>query len=148
MGKQFDKLVSEQLKQYYCENFEAYKNTKAVALDLISAKTQFTMELYGKLENEFQKKVMVGGEEGIIKRQIYQEESYKVFDETNHLKNEWKVEKEKVENSGGNVALNKIKVEVLEKKLEFIEEELNKRGIMIKIVKGEIEFEESMLKEK
>lgn len=142
MGKQFDKLALEQLKQYYSENLEAYKNTKAVALDLISVKTQFVSELYGKLKKASEVKGTFSSQEDIMKHQVYQEESDKVFDEMNISKNEWHQEVRKVEASGENTALNKLKVDVLEKKLDFIEEELNNRGILIKIVNGAIVFED------
>ena len=141
MGKQFERVFCEQLKEYFMENFEEFRKTKTLPIDLIAAKQRFVTSLYGKIKKAFEM-MEINSREDVIKHQVYEEESCKTFDETKKLALKFREETEKTGESDENIVLIRWKTEVLERKLDLIEEELNKRGIKIEILDGKVIFEE------
>lgn len=128
-SKQFKWLETEQLKQYYRENFNEYKALEINKFDLADAKNGLVISTFDLLEKK-----------GYDKEQVLHDEMKKVFAEREEPRKEMKELRQEIGND--NMEKAHKKAEFLEKKLELIEEALKERGISVTMKDGELSFKE------
>jgi len=143
MGLQYDRLVCEELKKYYVANFDKFRNIESVILDLLREKEQFVIGLHDNLKNKLSQ---LPNEGGTRQKEIFENELCSVFDERNDLRVEQAKKNEKFFPPPNQHAyqISKFRAEVLEQKLCLIEEELNNKGVIVKLLDGKVVFEDKI----
>lgn len=135
MGKQLDRLYRERLKEYYKKAFEEFKNMLVVDIMLIDKQKQFAIDLLNNLnESEALKK--------LNKNRVPHPEFDEVREEAPKLNEEYKMKARGLTKNGKILDYEKIKAEFFEQRLDLIEQELDKLGIIVKIVDGIVKFKD------
>jgi len=130
MGTQFDRLVTEQLKEYYKKSLEEYKEQKAVIMELLNEREQYLVKLRDELTKSFESKYS--------QSPILEAEIEKVSEEISAFRTEQA--KKSKELQIGRMSVCKMQAEIIEKKLDLIEEKLNSKGIIVDMVDGKVRF--------
>lgn len=147
MSLQYDRLACEQLKEFYIANFDNFRHMKSVILDSLRGKTQFIIKLHDKLKEKLS---ALPNEGGINQQEIFEAELNSVFDERDKLRTEEAKKRSEFfpPADRNSYQIDKYRAQVLEQKLCLIEEELNSRGVLVKLVSGNVVFEEMVKKQK
>ncbi|NQT06646.1 MAG: hypothetical protein HQ575_03800 [Candidatus Omnitrophica bacterium] len=130
MGKQFSRLVTEQLKEYYKKSLEEYKEQRAVIMRLLEEKEQYLVKLRDELTKSFKSKY---SESPILEAEIE-----KVSKEISGFRREQAIKSKELQI--GKIDVCRIQSEIFEKRLDLVEEKLNSRGIIIDMVDGNVRF--------
>jgi hypothetical protein len=142
MGLQYDRLICEQLKEYYVTNFTEFRSMKSIIIELLRDKERFVISLHDSLKNELAKLPNTGG---TVQSDIFEGELHRVFDERNTIREEQRRKHgEFFKPPEGELGFraDRFTADVLEQKLNLIEQELNKSGVIVNLVDSKVVFED------
>ena len=134
MGKHFDRLMCQQLEEYYRKNLEELKKIKIATKNFTGAIGNFIQELSCEITNKIGPGLL---DQSIHAKDIFEQEQTKIIhDDFKSLTKKYG------EGSSTETESDPIRVEILEAKLDFTEKKLNDMGVVVKTIDGRLVFEE------